>query len=286
MHPFEQRGLGSAPYVYTGLEKKVQAGVMGAADRPGGTCDYCGTSIMYAYQFKAADGRRFKVGSECMMKADRDVTPGADGRLVWVGAGYRTLADIAKVEQAKLDKANRKSKATTVVDLANANRDRAASTLKSQPHPKIPGKTLYDYVTWLTTNGHAKKALTLIPENHCLKSFSEYLRESTDDGVYYHGTARCVLDGIAANGLVHHAAEKTTPDADTDGDRANSIYMAKSEYIALKWSMRAADKFQSAPVILRVTVPFEFQHNVIPDEADPRGVRFRGTIPAEWVTVL
>ena len=36
--------------------------------------------------------------------------------------------------------------------------------LEKQPHPKIEGKTNYDYVSWLCLQGYHKKATTVINE--------------------------------------------------------------------------------------------------------------------------
>lgn len=116
-----------------------------------------------------------------------------------------------------------------------------------------------------------------------MKSFTEFL-EQTMYVFYYHGTSDAVVDGIEDNGLVHHAADKTTPDEDTTGDRANSVYLTKDYAHAFGYAQSAVKKLGGSPIVKTVRVPFEFTHNLVPDEADPKSVRFRGTIPVEWVS--
>jgi hypothetical protein len=67
-HVFEKAGLGRAPFKVVGcFELKWQAHP-GAPVRAGGSCDYCGNAIMYAARIKSADGRTFKVGSDCVAR--------------------------------------------------------------------------------------------------------------------------------------------------------------------------------------------------------------------------
>jgi hypothetical protein len=68
LHVFEKAGLGKAPFKVVGsFELKWQAHP-GAPIRAGGSCDYCGNAIMYAARIRGADGRTFKVGSDCVAR--------------------------------------------------------------------------------------------------------------------------------------------------------------------------------------------------------------------------
>ena len=58
VHKFELAGLGLAPYTFLGCERKVYQACQGAPEQPGGSCDYCGTGIMYQFLLRSADGRR------------------------------------------------------------------------------------------------------------------------------------------------------------------------------------------------------------------------------------
>lgn len=71
VHPFEKAGLGRAPFRCIGsYESKFQA-CQGAPIQPGTCCDYCSTGIMQVYVIKSADGRKFKVGCDCVAKVAR-----------------------------------------------------------------------------------------------------------------------------------------------------------------------------------------------------------------------
>jgi hypothetical protein len=68
LHVFERAGLGKAPFRCIGVEYKTYQAHPGAPVQVGGSCDYCGTGISIHCQIKGADGRVFKVGSDCVAK--------------------------------------------------------------------------------------------------------------------------------------------------------------------------------------------------------------------------
>lgn len=68
IHIFEQAGLGKAPFHSQGVEYKVYVSYPGGPAQPGSTCDLCGQAISYECWVGSADGRRFKVGNECIEK--------------------------------------------------------------------------------------------------------------------------------------------------------------------------------------------------------------------------
>jgi hypothetical protein len=70
MHVFERAGLGKAPFRCIGFAEVVYQAHPDAPRQPGGSCDYCGTGIMLQCKIKSADGRVFKVGSDCVAKTD------------------------------------------------------------------------------------------------------------------------------------------------------------------------------------------------------------------------
>lgn len=57
MHIFEQAGLGRAPYRYLGIEKQHTG------------CQFCATAIMFKFWLLSADGKKFFVGSDCILKS-------------------------------------------------------------------------------------------------------------------------------------------------------------------------------------------------------------------------
>lgn len=56
LHPFEQAGLGKAPFHCTHVVDSWSA------------CQFCGTAIRYQYHIEGADGAHFFVGSDCVAK--------------------------------------------------------------------------------------------------------------------------------------------------------------------------------------------------------------------------
>src|SRR6266478_4760604 len=105
-HVFEH--LGPAPYTYGGMTKRSSS------------CDHCGTAILFQYWLTATNGKVFKVGCDCIMKAG--------------DSGLRT---IVSREKRALDRAKREAKAIarhqrTTALLADPA---TQASLRSQPHP-------------------------------------------------------------------------------------------------------------------------------------------------------
>lgn len=154
VHPFDR--FGTAPYRFLGVTKNWFSTGQGDAGKPGGTCDYCGTGIAYEYHFQSADGRKFKVGSECMLKADRD--PAAKAHVAMYGGP--SLSDIAKREKAKIDKQNKLNAAAQRFETLRSLLPQVEATLKQYPHPHASymGRplTLYDWVKWMVDNNAGK----------------------------------------------------------------------------------------------------------------------------------
>ena len=80
-HPFEAAGLGQAPFKVRGWERRVgperfvKNGVemmAGAPGQPMGSCDFCGTGISICITVESADGKRFVVGSECVLRTHQE----------------------------------------------------------------------------------------------------------------------------------------------------------------------------------------------------------------------
>lgn len=70
-HKFENAGLGMAPFRYVGMTREIYQAIPGDPTcpvQPGTTCDYCSTAISFAFWCVSADGRRFKVGCDCIAK--------------------------------------------------------------------------------------------------------------------------------------------------------------------------------------------------------------------------
>lgn len=99
VHPFELAGLGRGPF---SLEDVFDAGCVNAE------CDYCSTAIRYQFWCLSHDGKRFKVGVDCIRKIAH-----ADNR----------LASAAELEMAKLTQAQREEKRRLRAKMAERRRE-------------------------------------------------------------------------------------------------------------------------------------------------------------------
>jgi hypothetical protein len=145
-HQFEIAGLGKAPYVFLGVEKRVYCACQGAPAQPGSTCDYCGTGIMLLYWLRSAVGREFKVGCDCILKTNSD-------------RALRVAVENAK-QQHDREMREARAEKKRIADLAriNAAKERLseiAEKLRAEPHPMaasgpfFAGKTRLDWAEWM-----------------------------------------------------------------------------------------------------------------------------------------
>ena len=129
VHAFEMAGLGRAPFSYRGMS-------LGK-----GSCAFCGTYIVEHFWVKSADGKSFKVGSDCIYKSD--------------DAGLRMMVDADKAK-AKRDKDAAKVAAVREQMADGSIRE----ALASMPHPKgWEGKTLLDWADWMMEHAGTKGRL-------------------------------------------------------------------------------------------------------------------------------
>ena len=154
IHAFERAGLGTAPYQFLGVEKISFQAAPDAPSQPGGSCDFCGTGIHFHYRLRSADGRTFKVGSDCILKS-------GDAGL------RRVVAD--QERHARQDKARVKTAAQIVyISAAVVRFHEHLDIFQSLPHPRAfkdfatgAPLTLADYVRWMIANaGHAGRYAT------------------------------------------------------------------------------------------------------------------------------
>jgi hypothetical protein len=142
VHVFERAGLGKAPYTFKGAGREIFQAIPGDPScpiQPGTSCDYCGQGIMDVFHLASADGRRFKVGSDCINRAgDRGLK--------------RAIAPAIRKAQHARDDAR--------VAKAAAELDGVREALRAQPHPYLfmaaKGSTLLDFVEW--NLGHAGRS--------------------------------------------------------------------------------------------------------------------------------
>jgi hypothetical protein len=141
-HAFSR--LGQYPYRYIGYSenKLVTSGTRDV--KPGTSCDYCATAIVDAYHFRSADNREFKVGCECVKKAD--------------DAG---LINAIERDRLRITREKRRAKvADRLARLTDLMLDpKVIESLSKYPHPKgfvnrATGQpmTLVDWANWMIQN--------------------------------------------------------------------------------------------------------------------------------------
>lgn len=138
-HRFEVAGLGLAPFRFVGFSVNVITHPDGST-QSGGSCDYCGAGIANECQVLSADGKRFKVGCDCIAKV------GDEGLL----QAFKTSPAV-RDHKRKLAAAKAAREFTELSALIDA----AAPVLSTLPHPRgfvdrSTGKPLtrLDYVKW------------------------------------------------------------------------------------------------------------------------------------------
>ena len=149
-HVFEKAGLGKAPFRLVGLETTSDRIALNHERQSNGltytpnyctSCAYCATAIMDAYIIQSSDGKRFKVGCECVKKT-----------------GDLGIILAVKTAKAKKDREYRHAReACKLREGAELMADqRVRDFLSKYPHSKewaaARGDTLLDEITWLIKN--------------------------------------------------------------------------------------------------------------------------------------
>lgn len=152
-HVFERAGLGLAPFRFVGFSTMKYQACPGAPVQPGGSCDYCGTGIMYACHIKSADGRSFNVGCDCINKT------GEAGLI----QAYKQSAEYRQHQQNLRQAKDIEKRKELTVMLSNSE---IRNILSSKPHPHSfhadKGKTLLDYAQWMMTYSGAAGRSSLL----------------------------------------------------------------------------------------------------------------------------
>ena len=138
-HKFEVAGLGVAPFRFIGMSENAITYPDGTT-QAGGSCDYCGTGIRLECHVQGADGRRFKVGCDCIAKVGD----------VGILKAYKSSPEF-RAHQKKLRDAKGKAAMATISDLMR----QYTTALKAKPHPhgfkdRETGQPLtkFDSLTW------------------------------------------------------------------------------------------------------------------------------------------
>lgn len=150
MHPFEEAGFGKAPYRFDGVRRNWFTAFPGDPGKPGGSCDYCGQGIANEFWVKSADGRRFKVGCDCIAKLERK------DNAAFAGDTLARDADIARrkllrEQRHEKERVKRNERRMAFDAWYTEERQAKAATL---PHPALPNLTLADYILWMRDHGY------------------------------------------------------------------------------------------------------------------------------------
>jgi hypothetical protein len=108
-HPFEKAGLGRAPFCCVGCRENWFE-MPGFGRKPGGSCNYCGTGILYEYVIKSADGKSFVVGCDCVEKTGQQVEDFREVRLQHTRALRAVKADARRATRQAAWEAERQAR--------------------------------------------------------------------------------------------------------------------------------------------------------------------------------
>lgn len=150
IHIFESAGLGRAPFRFVGVQTNDDRAVQQRAREANGqtfttnyctSCDFCSQAICNAFLVESADGKRFKVGCDCIKKT-----------------GDKGLLRVVKDEESRKRRAatakRNKSKWERERELIATWRSGQCEALRSLPHPKgRDGATAWDYVDYCVSCG-------------------------------------------------------------------------------------------------------------------------------------
>jgi hypothetical protein len=149
VHPFEQAGLGKYPYKYLYAKREVYVACPGAPVQPGGSCDYCSTGIYYQFWLESADGKKFKVGSECIMKANRKSRTGATPE---ERKSEYILKKAVTDYKRNVVKDAQKERVRLALEFLDNNED-FREVLNAIPRPGWKGEqSMFDYIEWMRRN--------------------------------------------------------------------------------------------------------------------------------------
>jgi hypothetical protein len=136
VHPFEAAGHGMAPFKFRYIEEIVFVDTQGYS-HAGGSCDYCGTLIRWAYWLRSACGKDFKVGCDCVAKTHMP--------------GDTLLSVVAREEKNRKKAADKARKELRIARLYKELDDpEMVEVLQGLPHPHRPDSidhSLHSYIT-------------------------------------------------------------------------------------------------------------------------------------------
>jgi hypothetical protein len=138
MHPWQEKGLGAAPFKFENLER-----------RPKGDnrCAYCNHRIEWLFWIHASDGSRFVVGSECIKKVEPINSP------LRIQAESE-IKSAKEAEKSAKEKDDRRRVASALKYLESH-----PDLLKNRPHPYRVRGTCREWANYVLANGGLRKQL-------------------------------------------------------------------------------------------------------------------------------
>ena len=154
-HIFEVYGLGKAPFRFFKYEIRTFQAAPDAPVQVGGSCDFCSQGIKQWCWVVDANGKKFKVGPECIKKTD-------DANLI------KQFKDNPDVRKAKRDQRHKREKAKIeeCKKLIEDNKEKFKTMdhSKKGSYPFWDDKTFLDYVTWMMEHAGTAGKIRLLKE--------------------------------------------------------------------------------------------------------------------------
>ena len=158
VHPFEQSGLGKAPFEFLGVTRnvgpiKLADGItsVGSPGQPMGSCKHCGTGIAYEYRIRSACGKVSTVGSTCIEKIYKKAKYHSDKIL-------KSVRDAALAERRRIRKENEEKKLAEFKEFTNTH----SYCLRGMG--ETLEKTAWSQVIWFNKNAGVSGKLRLFKE--------------------------------------------------------------------------------------------------------------------------
>lgn len=167
-HPLERAGLGKPPYRLLGVTQEKFQAHPDAPVQVGASCDFCGQGIIDTYWCISADGKRFKLGSDCIAKVYKKKDQRGDPLYQAV---LKSKADKRHVrEDKKIERAKQLFADPAIQD-----------ALRQMPHPHkwfaSQGKTRYDWVEFALSGNFTTIKLQAL---HWLEKVAATLKTAGD----------------------------------------------------------------------------------------------------------
>jgi len=152
-HAFEIAGLGKAPFKFVGYEYKTYRSCADAPEQVGGSCDFCGQGIKHFCWVEDSEGKRFKVGPECIKKSN-------DNGIV---KKYKEDPNVRKLKREQRH-AREKIKIEELKVIIEENKERLSNIDHPNSSSYFEDKTFLDYVEWMMSHAGNSGKIKMMKE--------------------------------------------------------------------------------------------------------------------------